>query len=77
MTQAGVFVDLVVVASALALVAEHSGSFEIGDYSLHRPFGDAHLHGEIAHPQFGVARQADEDVGVIGEIGEARRICGL
>ena len=62
-------VDLVGVASADAMAGEHAGLFEVLHDLLHGAFGDADLLGDVPEPGIGITRQADEDVGVVGEVG--------
>jgi hypothetical protein len=62
------------VAPSNPLVADGAGLFQFLYDALGSSFGDPDYFGDIAKPNFGVAIQADEDVGVVGKEGPTRAL---
>lgn len=60
-------VDGVVVSSAFALAGDEPVFDEVGDDALSGAFGDPHCGGDVAEPCFGVAGDAEQNLGVVGE----------
>lgn len=60
-------VDDVATSPADALAGDEAAVHEVSDDSLCRPLGDAHHPCDISEPDVGVARDAKEHLGVIGE----------
>jgi len=60
------------VPAALADPHQVARLLQIGDDALDGSLGDADPLGDLAHPDLGLARQAQEDVGVVGEEGPGR-----
>jgi hypothetical protein len=62
-------VELVFIASSDALTAQITVSHQVGDYALRGALGDADPFRYIAEPDLGILRNAQQNVGVIGEKG--------
>jgi hypothetical protein len=67
MTEGQVVADFVAVTATLANPGEVTGLFQVRDNALHGPFGDADQVGDVAHPNLGLSRQTEKDMGVIGQ----------
>jgi len=59
--------DFVFVLAASPVAGQVALFLEVGDDALHGALGDADACGDLAQPEAGVLRQAEQDVTVVGE----------
>lgn len=59
--------DVIAVAPPLAFPAQDARVFEFPDDPLHGPFGDTDRHRDFTECDVWLARQADQDMGVVGQ----------
>ena len=62
-------VNRIAIPTPLALFGDDSGRFQFRKDTLHGPFGDANIQGEIANSHFRLTNQTDNDVRMVGEEG--------
>lgn len=67
MSQRALSVDAVNVAAADAFAFENPSGFQFRNNFLHGPFGDANGSHHVPQSHFRVLREAQKDVGMIGE----------
>lgn len=63
--------DVIAVAPPLAFPAQDARVFEFPHDPLHGPLGDADRHRDFTEGDVRLARQTDQDVGVVGQKGPA------
>lgn len=64
-------VNVIAVAPPLAFPLQDARVFEFPDDPLHGPFGDTNRHRDFTERNVRLARQADQDMGVVGQKGPA------
>lgn len=65
-------VDLVDGATSPTLTGHIAVLGELADDALYRALGEADLDSDISHANLGISREAEEDVGVVGDEGPTR-----
>ena len=66
--------DVIAVAPPLAFPAQDARVFEFPDNPLHGPLGDTDRHRDFTEGDVRLARQTDQDMGVVGQKGPAGAI---
>jgi len=67
MTQRNIERESIVIASSFAAAAQHPCRFELDDDPVHGSLGDADQPCDVSEGRIRIAREADEDVGVVAQ----------